>query len=74
MRRWCSPGRSSRAATPAPSSSSSGTSGVDLTNLRDYIADKSAFIAIKRFKQPWFDEAKQSRVRGLLLDKIKATL
>ncbi len=51
----------------------SGTSGVDLTNLRDYIADKSAFIAIKRFKQPWFDEAKQSRVRGLLLDKIKAT-
>jgi len=51
----------------------SGTSGVDLTNLRDYIADKSAFIAIKRFKQPWFDEAKQSRVRGLLLDKIKAS-
>jgi hypothetical protein len=51
----------------------SGTSGVDLTNLRDYIADKSAFIAIKRFKQPWFDEPKQSRVRGLLLDKIKAT-
>lgn len=51
----------------------SGTSGVDLTNLRDYIADKSAFIAIKRFKQPWFDETKQSRVRGLLLDKIKAT-
>jgi hypothetical protein len=51
----------------------SGTSGVDLTNLRDYIADKSAFIAIKRFKQPWFDEVKQSRVRGLLLDKIKAT-
>ena len=51
----------------------SGTSGVDLTNLRDYIADKSAFIAIKRFKQPWFDEPKQSRVRGLLLDKIKAS-
>jgi hypothetical protein len=51
----------------------SGTKGVDLTNLRDYIADKSAFLDIKRFKQPWFDEAKQSRVRGLLLDKIKAT-
>jgi len=50
-----------------------GTSGVDLTNLRDYIADKSAFLAIKRFKQTWFDEAKQSRVRGLLLDKIKAS-
>jgi hypothetical protein len=28
----------------------SGTKGVDLTNLRDYIADKSAFLAIKRFK------------------------
>lgn len=51
----------------------SGTSGVDLTNLRDYIADKSAFLAIKRFKQPWFDQSKQSRVRGLLLDKIKST-
>ncbi|MGI9403894.1 MAG: YiiX/YebB-like N1pC/P60 family cysteine hydrolase [Hyphomicrobium sp.] len=48
------------------------TSGVDLTNLRDYIADKSSFLAIKRFKKEWFDEPKQSRVRGLLLDKIKA--
>ena len=24
-------------------------------------------------KRPWFDEVKQSRVRGVLLDKIKAT-
>ena len=48
------------------------TSGVDLTNLRDYIADKSSLLAIKRFKKEWFDEPKQSRVRGLLLDKIKA--
>jgi len=51
----------------------SGTKGVDLTNLRDYIADKSAFLAIKRFKKDWFDETKQARVRGLLLDKIKST-
>jgi hypothetical protein len=50
-----------------------GTGGVDLTNLRDYIADKSAFLAVKRFKKEWFDENKQSRVRGLLLDKIKAS-
>jgi Permuted papain-like amidase enzyme, YaeF/YiiX, C92 family len=50
-----------------------GTSGVDLTNLRDYANDKSSFIAIKRFKGPWFDELKQARVRGLLLDKIKAS-
>ena len=42
----------------------SGTSGVDLTNLRDYIADKSAFIAIKRFKQAWFDEPKQAACAG----------
>ena len=48
------------------------TGGVDLTNLRDYIADKSSFLAIKRLKKEWFDETKQSRVRGLLLDKIKA--
>lgn len=50
-----------------------GTSGVDISDLRDYIADKSAFIAIKRFRKEWFDEQKQSRVRGLLLDKIKAS-
>ncbi len=50
-----------------------GTSGVDLTNIRDYISDKSTFIAIKRLKQPWFDEMKQARVRGILLDKIKAS-
>lgn len=49
-----------------------GTGGVDLTDLRDYIADKTSFLAIKRFKKEWFDEPKQSRVRGLLLDKIKA--
>lgn len=51
----------------------SGTSGVDITNLRDYIADKSAFLAVKRFRKDWFDESKQSRVRGLLLDKIKSS-
>jgi hypothetical protein len=50
-----------------------GTGGVDISDLRDYIADKSSFIAIKRFRKEWFDEPKQSRVRGLLLDKIKAS-
>jgi hypothetical protein len=49
------------------------TGGVGITNLRDYIADKSTFLAIKRIKKPWFDEPKQSRVRGVLLDKIKAS-
>jgi hypothetical protein len=49
-----------------------GTGGVDLTDLRDYIADKSTYVAIKRVKRPWFDAPKQSRVRGVLLDKIKA--
>jgi hypothetical protein len=50
-----------------------GTGGVDITNLRDYIADKSAFIAVKRFRKDWFDEDKRARVRGLLLDKIKSS-
>jgi hypothetical protein len=50
-----------------------GTGGVDLTNLRDYASDKSSYIAIKRFRGTWFDELKQARVRGLLLDKIKAS-
>ena len=50
-----------------------GTSGVDLTKLDDYVLDKSSFVAIKRMKRPWFDETKQSRVRGIMLDKIKAS-
>ncbi len=50
-----------------------GTDGVDLTKLSDYLDDKSSFLAIKRFKRVWFDPPKQSRVRGVLLDKIKAT-
>ena len=49
-----------------------GTGGVDLTSFRDYITDRSSFVAIKRFRKEWFDEQMQSRVRGLLLDKIKA--
>lgn len=48
-----------------------GSGGVDLTNLRDYISDKSSYIAIKRFKKDWFNEEMQGRVRGLLLEKIK---
>lgn len=48
-----------------------GSGGVDLTNLRDYISDKSSYIAIKRFKNGWFDEEMQGRVRGVLLEKIK---
>ena len=50
-----------------------GSSGVDLTDLRDYIADKSTYLAVKRVKKTWFDPSKQSRVRGVLLDKIKAS-
>jgi hypothetical protein len=49
-----------------------GTGGVDLTNLRDYATDEASFVAIKRLRQTWFDEEKQSRVRGLLLDNIKS--
>lgn len=50
-----------------------GTKGVDLTNLRDFVTDTNAFVAIKRLRRDWFDQPKQSRVRGVLLDKIKAT-
>lgn len=50
-----------------------GSGGVDLTNIRDYINDKSSFIAVKRFKRTWFDEPKQARVRGILLDRIKGS-
>lgn len=51
-----------------------GTGGVDLTKLSDYVrGDNADFVAIKRLKpKPWFDAARQARVRGVLLDKIKA--
>jgi hypothetical protein len=51
-----------------------GTKGVDLTKLTDYVNDTRVnFIAIKRLKpRPWFDTNREARVRGLLLDKIKA--
>lgn len=51
----------------------SGTSGVDLTKFTDYTNNKSTFVAIKRLKKDWFTAPRQSRVRGLLLDKIKDT-
>lgn len=50
-----------------------GTRGVDLTKLDDYVTDNSSFVAVKRLKQPWFDDAKRARVRGMMLDKIKAS-
>jgi hypothetical protein len=52
-----------------------GTKGVDLTKLTDYAeGDNADFVAIKRLRpQTWFDNNRQARVRGLLLDKIKAT-
>lgn len=51
-----------------------GTSGVDLTKLTDYAAGEHAtFVAIKRLRpNAWFNESRQARVRGVLLDKIKA--
>ena len=50
-----------------------GTSGVDLTQFSHYAQTKTAFVAIKRLKRDWFDLKRQSRVRGVLLDKIKDT-
>ena len=50
-----------------------GTSGVDLTQLKHYVENKSNFVAIKRFKRDWFTADRQARVRGVLLDKIKDT-
>lgn len=51
----------------------SGTSGVDLTKFTDYTSNHSTFVAIKRLKKDWFTAPRQSRVRGVLLDKIKDT-
>ena len=51
----------------------SGTSGVDLTKFTDYTSNRSTFVAIKRLRKDWFTAPRQSRVRGVLLDKIKDT-
>ncbi|MEZ5776267.1 MAG: hypothetical protein R3D33_16630 [Hyphomicrobiaceae bacterium] len=48
-----------------------GTSGVDLTNLRDYAVDPHYVIGIKRFDRDWFGDDVQRFVRGHLLDHIK---
>lgn len=48
-----------------------GTSGVDLTNLRDYCLSPYYIIAIKRFTPDWFGDDVQRFVRGHLLDHIK---
>lgn len=48
-----------------------GTSGVDLTNLRDYCMSPYYIVAIKRFSRPWFGDDVQRFVRGHLLDHIK---
>ena len=50
-----------------------GTSGVDITNFSDYAESKGAFVAIKRLNKVWFNPKRQSRARGVLLDKIKDT-
>jgi len=46
--------------------------GVDLANFRDYVEDDNTVVAIKRLRQDWFDPSKQARVRGLMLENIKA--
>ncbi len=48
-----------------------GTSGVDLTNLRDYCTSPYYIVGIKRFSRPWFGDDVQRFVRGHLLDRIK---
>jgi hypothetical protein len=50
-----------------------GTSGVDLTNLKDYVAEKTSFVAVKRLRREWFDAPMQARARGVLLERIKAS-
>ena len=46
--------------------------GVDLANFKAYVEDENTSVAIKRLRQDWFDPSKQARVRGLLLENIKA--
>jgi hypothetical protein len=48
-----------------------GTSGVDITNIRDYCNDPYYTVAIKRMNKEWFGDDLQRFVRGHLLDHIK---
>ncbi len=48
-----------------------GTSGVDITNLRDYCSSPYYTVGIKRMSKDWFGDDLQRFVRGHLLDHIK---
>jgi hypothetical protein len=47
-------------------------SGVEVTDIHDYFKHPRLSVAIKRLNRDWFEEAMQRRVRGRMLDDIKA--
>lgn len=47
-------------------------SGVEITDLIDYFSYKGLSVAVKRLNTPWFAEPVRRRVRGRMLDDIKA--
>jgi hypothetical protein len=46
--------------------------GVDIENFRNYALSGRYVLAIKRLEKPWFSTAYQKRVRGVMLNYIKA--
>lgn len=46
--------------------------GVDIENFRNYANSAKYVLAVKRFEQPWFSTTYQKRVRGVMLNYIKA--
>ena len=52
----------------------SSSAGVDLTSLEDYTdcSAKQVALVIMRYQAQWFDEAAKKRVRGEMLNAIKA--
>jgi hypothetical protein len=47
-------------------------SGTEVTDLSEYFKHKRLAIAVKRLNRPWFTEEVGRRVRGRMLDDIKA--
>jgi hypothetical protein len=47
-------------------------SGVEITDLKDYFKHPRMSVAVKRLNRPWFDNQLRRRVRGRMLDDIKA--
>jgi hypothetical protein len=47
-------------------------SGIEITNMHEYFKHPRLSVAVRRLNRPWFEDEIRRRVRGRMLDDIKA--